>query len=228
MSSTRFTPILIVLLVFLSLLALYTAYDKQTKTLIPEKLTKVLLFTDVSFSLRELNKVVALEAIGLIAVVFLLGPLSKFWPRVFNQFLCLRKPLGLTGFGLAVLHTIYSFVVLYQFDLNKLLQSPKIGGLAAGAIALAIFFFMSLTSTKQAVERLGYRRWKTIQTFGYIGLLAALLHFFLLETKNWALDVRPFGLVFFYLTAVALLLRLGIIFVKVPERKSYEEHIGQK
>ena len=67
-----------VLLVMISLLLLYTAYDKQTKTLQFEKVITVLSFSDTKLSLNELNKITALGAIGIIAIVFMLGPLSKF------------------------------------------------------------------------------------------------------------------------------------------------------
>lgn len=230
MNFRQSSPYILVLAVFISLLLLYTAYDKVTKTLVPEKLVKVVTFQDIAYSLREFNKVFALAAIGLISAVFLLGPLTKLWPKVFARFLYLRKPVGLVGFGIAAIHSVYSFIVIYEMSIGKMfIDNPKYIGAVTAVLSLFIFFLMSITSTKEAVAKMGYRRWKALQTFGYAGLLLALAHFFILETKpDIGLDVRPFGLLFFWLPIAALALRTIIIFIKVPERKSYEEHIGEK
>ena len=230
MVSKQASPYHVVAAVFILLLLLYTGYDKATKSLQPEKLVSVLSFQDAGHTLKELNKVFALEAIGLISIVFLLGPLSKIWPDKFRRFLYMRKTLGLTGFALAALHGIYSFATFYDLSLeNAFFQNPKMWGIITAVLSLIIFLIMSLTSSKEAVVRLGYGRWKALQTFGYVGLLLALLHFFLLETKpDIGLDVRPFGLLFFYLPLAALGLRTLIIFIKAPSRRSYEEHIGER
>lgn len=229
MSIEKIMPYLVVIIVFTLLLLFYTAYDKSTKTLMFEKLVKVLSFQDITFSLKELNKVIALESIGLIAMVFLLGPLSRVWP-IFGRFLYLRKPVGLMGFGLAVIHGVYSSIEFYQLDVGKIFfENPKVIGIIAGFIALVIFFLMSITSSKEMEQRMGYKKWKALQTFGYVGLFFALIHFFVLETKpEIGLDVRPFGLLFFYIPIIAILARLLVIFITTPEKKSYEEHVGEK
>ncbi len=87
---------------------------------------------------------------------------------------------------------------------------------------------MSITSTKTAVAKLGYKNWKTLQTCGYAALFFTLLHFLILESKpDVGFDVRPYGSLFFYIGIVALVLRLAVIFLQVPERKAYEEHMGE-
>jgi DMSO/TMAO reductase YedYZ heme-binding membrane subunit len=88
---------------------------------------------------------------------------------------------------------------------------------------------MTITSTKEAVARMGYKKWKTLQTFGYAGLFFAILHFFIFESKpGIGLDVRPFGLLFFYLGIAALLLKLLSVLLSAPERESFGEHFGEK
>ncbi len=230
MLGRRFAPALFVVLLFVSLLVFYTAYDKATKTIVPAKLVKVLSFQDAANSLKELNKVFALEAIGLISLVFLVGPLSRRWPHVFGWCLPFRKPLGITGFAFALAHGIYSLIVFYQLDFNRMFfQNPKVLGLLAAFFALLVFSLMVVTSTKEAVVRLRYKKWKALQTFGYVGLLFALLHFFILENKPAVgLEVRPYGMLFFYLAAAALLLRLAFVFLKISPRNSFEEHVGGK
>jgi DMSO/TMAO reductase YedYZ heme-binding membrane subunit len=230
MNFRPYYPYTIVLGLFVLFLLLYTAYDKTTKTLVIENLVRVVSFQDHDHSLRELNKVIALEAIGLISITLLLGPLSKFMPRIFTVFLYMRKPLGIAGFVLAAAHGIYSAAEVYQLDINQMIfQNSKAWGLVSAIIALAIFFIMTITSTKEAVARMGYKKWKTLQTFGYAGLFFAILHFFIFESKpGIGLDVRPFGLLFFYLGIAALLLKLLSVLLSAPERESFGEHFGEK
>lgn len=217
-----------ILLIVISLLLFYTAYDKQTKILNFDKLFGILSFTNTQTSLSELNKVAALAGIGIIALVFIIGPLSKFRPLVFARYLVYRKPLGLMGFALVLIHSIYSAYVFYGFSIDKIIVNDKLLPFIAGLLSLFIFFLMAITSTESAVKKIGYKNWKALQTFGYIGLLFAVVHFFVIESKPIVgFDVRPYGMLFFYLAVAALILRLILIFVQMEERKAYHEHFGQ-
>ena len=222
--------IIVILFTIISLLLFYTAYDKESKAIQPGNLIKVLSFSDLNHSLKELNKIAALAAIALISITFLLGPLSKIFPKKFAVFLSSRKTLGLTGFAFALLHAVYSTVFIYGLDLNKIFfNNPKILGVISGIIALIIFFLMAITSTKQAVQRLGYKKWKQLQTTGYIALFFSIAHFILLEIKpDKGFDVRPYGTLFLFIALIALALKILTLFIKVPERKKFEEHLGEK
>ncbi len=224
-----FWPALFCLVVVLSILLFYTAYDKNTKSISPEKLAGVLSFRDIGSSLRELNKIAALAGIGLIAAAFIIGPLSRMFPEKLAHYLAWRKFVGIAGFDLAALHSVYSLIEFYKLDIGKMLFSnPKLLGFVSAAIAILIFLTMTLTSNGEAVRRLGYRKWKALQTFGYVGLLLAVVHFVLFETRpGTGFDVRPYALVFLFIPLVALLVRAGMLLVKVPERESFEEHIGE-
>ncbi len=215
--------------VIVSILLLYTAHDKQTGALSGEKLLNVLTFKDMQNSLRELNKVAALAGLGLIAVAFILGPLSRMFPAQFATYLPWRKFVGIAGFAIAALHSVYSLIDFYKLDVDRMLFSnPKLLGFVSAAIAIVIFLAMTLTSNGEAVRRLGYRKWKSLQTFGYVGLFFAIVHFVVLETRQGTgFDVRPYALLFLFIALVALLVRIGIFLVKVPERQSFEEHIGE-
>ncbi len=219
-------PIIVTIIVFCLLLAFYTAYDKNSKELRPAKVFEVLSFKDQSTSLRELNKIFALESIGLISLVFLVGPLSKIKPRIFARFLPWRKPVGIIGFVLALLHAAYSIVFLYGLNLEKIFFSnPKLLGVLSGIIALIIFFLMTITSTKSAVEKMGYANWKKLQITGYIALFFSIIHFVILETKpDIGFDVRPFGQLFLLISVLALVLRVIATIHNLPQRKSFEEH----
>lgn len=217
-------------LVLASLLLLYTAYDKKTGQLDFGKLVRIVAFEDAALSLRELNKVIALAAIGILAACFLLGPLSRIWPKIFCSYLGQRKAIGLAGFALALIHSAYSFAEYYKLDLGVVFSSEqKTHAFAAGAIALSIFFLMAITSTAKAVQKMGYAKWKALQTTGYLGLALSIAHFFIIETKpDIGFDVRPYGMAFFYAAMLALLLRLAIIFVKHEPKTKFEHHVGEE
>lgn len=227
--NSKHKPLLFIALVFISLLLFYTAYDKETKTLVPQNLIDVVLFNDFDKSLSELNKVSALAAIGLISVAFILGPLSRMFPKTFAKILWWRKTVGLSGFAFALLHSIYAIAIIYQLDLDKMLFSnPKALGFVSGLIALLILFLMSITSTAEAVKKMGYKKWKMLQRTGYIALFLAIIHFIVLEIKpEKGFDVRPYGTLFLFIALIALILRILIIFLKLPEKKTFEEHAGK-
>lgn len=228
-TANKYLPYIFILLVVLSLFLLYTAYDKKSQTLVFENLVKILLFEDSSKSLREINKVFALAGIGLIAVSFILGPLSRLLPNLFLKYIYFRKPVGLAGFVLGLAHAIYSAQVYYNFNFDLSLATGRSLALFFGIIGTLIFIAMSATSSKIMMEKLGYKKWKAIQTFGYFGLVFIILHFFLIETKpDVGLDVRPYGLVFLYLAIAALVLRLIVIFVNNEPKTKYEHHFGEK
>ena len=151
------------------------------------------------------------------------------FPKQFGKHLAQRKPLGLIGFVIIIWHSVYSFVELFGWSIAKMLyENPKAAGMYSAVIALLIFIAMAVTSNKVSVKNMGYVKWKALQTFGYVGLLLAVMHFIILETKpNIGLDVRPYGLLFLLIPLVALIVRFGMIFIKVPKRKKFEEHFGE-
>lgn len=222
--------LLVTALVFVTLLLFYTAYDKQAKTIVPEKLVKVVSFSDAANSMKEMNKVGGLAAIGLIAISLLIGPLSRMFPKWFASWLMHRKFIGIAGFASAVFHSVYSLLVIYGADVSKMiLENPKWAGILSAMTALLIFIVMAITSNQNSVKKMGYKIWKAVQTFGYVGLALAALHFIILETKpGIGLDVRPYGLLFLVIPLVALVVRAGIIFIRAPERSKFEHHIGEE
>jgi len=229
-SLKKYSWLVFVAFVLVSLLLLYTAYDKKTKQLEFGKLADVVLFKDAAFSLREFNKVIALAAIGVLAACFLLGPLTRIWPRAFCSYLSQRKAIGLAGFALAALHSAYSFAEYYKLDVGLAFSTAqKTYAFSAGLAALAIFFLMAITSTAKAVQKMGYAKWKALQTTGYLGLALSIAHFFIIETKpGIGFDVRPYGMLFFYAAVLALLLRLAIIFIRHEPKTKFEHHVGEE
>ena len=109
-----------------------------------------------------------------------------------------------------------------------LFANPKWFGFVAAVLAFGIFFLMAVTSTADAVKKMGYVKWKLLQTTGYAALFFAVVHFVVLETRTGkGLDVRPYGLLFLALAITALVVRIGFLFLRAPQRTGFEEHLGQ-
>ncbi|GEM_PF-1457432 len=227
--NSRFWPHLFIAFTVVSLLLFYSAYDKKTKQLDFGRLAAIFSFSDATYSLHEINKVAALAAIGLIAAAFILGPLARLWPSAFFKFLFMRKPIGLAGASFAIAHGAYSLVEFYHLDINRMVfQNEKAIGFLAAVGATIIFIAMSLTSTKEAVQKMGYGKWKALQTFGYAGLILAIIHFFVLETKpDVGFDVRPYGVAFFIFALLAVFMRAVVAFVANKPKEAFEQHTGE-
>jgi methionine sulfoxide reductase heme-binding subunit len=125
----------------------------------------------------------ALNQLGLLALVLLVASLAATplkltlgwtWP------LRVRRTLGLLAFFTALLHFVVYLGLDRGFDLGEvasdLFKHPFI---AVGAAALVLLVPLAWTSSKQAVQRLGFPAWQRLHRLVYvIGALAAL-HFYL-------------------------------------------------
>jgi sulfoxide reductase heme-binding subunit YedZ len=125
----------------------------------------------------------ALNQLGLLALVLLVASLSATplkhtlgwtWP------LRARRTLGLLAFFTALLHFLLYLGPDQGFDLAAVLSDiAKRPFIAVGFLALVLLVPLAWTSSKQAVQRLGFPVWQRLHRLVYlIGLLAAL-HFYL-------------------------------------------------
>ena len=211
-------PFLFSALVLASILLLYTAYDSKEKAVSLTRLMRVLLFDDWRYSLRELNKVLALAGIGLASIAMAIGPLAVDFHGAFARRLWWRKPLGLTGFAFMALHALYAIVFSYRLSAGKMfVENDRVLGVVVALPALLIFLLMALTSNAASIRALGPARWKALHRLGYLALAFAVLHFAIMETAlTGELGVRPYGLVFFLLPILTLVLKY------VPLRRAHE------
>ena len=130
-------------------------------------------------SINFANAIAALSATILIGISFLLGPLSRFLPALFNKILCLRKNIGLWGYGLALLHIVLvAYALLGSKD--PITFSDAIS-LAVAAVAFMIFTLMAITSTASWIAKLGYANWKQLQRTGYLAFALVLVHVAVIE-----------------------------------------------
>jgi methionine sulfoxide reductase heme-binding subunit len=125
----------------------------------------------------------ALNQIGLLALVLLVASLcctplkllfGLTWP------MRIRRTLGLLGFFTALLHFLLYAVVDQGLALGTVVADVvKRPFIAFGFAALVLLVPLALTSTKRAVTRLGYARWKRLHQLVYLAVPLAVLHFFL-------------------------------------------------
>lgn len=173
-------------------------------------------------------KITGLWALVLLGITFLIGPLSYFWSH-FNQLKVYRKYLGISGFLVALLHGLIAYI--FHFDANLFFilfnsQNEDLLGVYIGFIALGIFLLMAVTSTEKAVELLGFRCWKALQTTGYLAFLLAMLHFILMETEKGIFIIkRPLGRVIFVFGLIVLIIRLFVFFLLLVKGKSKKRDI---
>lgn len=172
------------------------------------------------------NKALALSAIVLIALSYIVSSLAKFWPNTFGDTFLARKFFGLTGFGLAALHSALSLVNLIvsgrakypaYFDAAGAVTEKGWFAIGFGAVSFLLFSAVASTSLPFIGKNLSKERWHTIQRLGYLGLIFALLHVGVMGLAGWqAPETWPGGLLPISLIAaltivVALVLRIVVV-----------------
>lgn len=125
----------------------------------------------------------ALNQLGLLALVFLFASLACTplqlvfgvnWP------IRIRKTLGLLAFFTASAHFLVYFVLDQGVAPSRVLADvAKRPFIAVGFAALVLLVPLALTSTKRALQRLGFARWKRLHRIAYLAGILAGVHFFL-------------------------------------------------
>jgi sulfoxide reductase heme-binding subunit YedZ len=125
----------------------------------------------------------ALNQLGLLALVLLVACLACTPLRIvfgLNWPIRIRKTLGLAAFAAASCHFLVYVVVDQSLALGVLwadvIKRPFI---AVGFIAFLLLIPLASTSTKKAVQRLGFARWKRLHRLVYVVGLLGVLHFYL-------------------------------------------------
>ena len=137
------------------------------------------------YDLYIANKAFAGDAAVLLGVVFLLGPLSRFFV-IFDRYLQYRKEIGIVAFFLALVHGLVSlFFLPSKFPMSRYVSTlnwPFVFGLA-GLVILVMLFFISNSWVE---NRLGTERWWRLQNWGLrlvVGL--TVLHVFVMKMNGW-------------------------------------------
>jgi len=175
----------------MSYLLFYTAYDKATKTLIPQNLIDlVTLRRGVDWTLVELNKAISLA--GLTTM------LLSFTPQMKES----SKDLLFISMNMLWGHSIYSMYKFYQFDPRNIMKDKWMKQLS-----------ILLGSAGQLALASGH--WGYISTANLIlsGTILGISHFWTMEVDfKYVLQVRPFAYLPFPIAAYNLynyVLQLG-------------------
>jgi DMSO/TMAO reductase YedYZ heme-binding membrane subunit len=167
------------------------------------------------FPLFVSNKGLSLASVILIGAAYLVNRRRDTEPRGSESRRALARAAGLSGFALAVIHVLVSFVVLGASAYPRLFDG---GGLSAagwtcllfGTLATPLFAIPAIYSFPRLVPRLGPHHWKRAQQLGYAGLALTAVHVLSIGAHNWAAvstwpgGMPPISLLSFVACAVPL------------------------
>lgn len=171
------------------------------------------------FTPHEMIKTTGLLAIALLSLTLIIGPACKFLPAL-DTLKAHRKFWGILSFLAALTHTILVFIYYFKLNFWKFIDfsNPKYLGILTGLIALVILAIVTATSTKKALDSLSPQIWKMIQTTAYLALILAVLHFYIIESKDGVLVIKKLlGQITFAFAVFVVIVRLIIMFL--PSKK---------
>lgn len=171
------------------------------------------------FTPHEMVKTTGLLAIALLSLTLIIGPACRFFPTL-DALKAHRKFWGISSFLAALTHTLLVFIYYFKFNFWKFIDfsNPKYLGILTGLIALVILAIVTATSTKKALESLSPKIWKMIQTTAYLALILAVLHFYLVESKDGVLVIKKLlGQITFAFAVFVVIARFIIMFL--PSKK---------
>jgi sulfoxide reductase heme-binding subunit YedZ len=123
----------------------------------------------------------ALNQLGLLALVFLIGalgctPLKSLlgwtWP------MRLRRMLGLFAFFYALLHVITYTMLDQGFEWHAIAADiVKRKFIFVGFLTFVLLLPLAATSTSAAIRRLGYPQWKRLHRLAYVAPIFGVIHF---------------------------------------------------
>ncbi len=173
-----------------------------------------------SFTLSTANRAIADVAFIVLAIVLLLGPLTR-WYNVVDRYLQYRKELGITAAVLVVTHFIISFFLLTPAAGRIRFVTTGAKGFAFGVIATVVLIGLTAISSTTLMRAIGSRQWWGLQRWGVrVAYVASLLHVWFVALPRWrtwyvkgdpraAFDQWPsLGILTGWLIAAVLILRL--------------------
>jgi hypothetical protein len=143
-----------------------------------------------------LNKALALDAFLLLALNFGVGPLNNLTGRVAPSWLNARKALGMTGFLLALVHALMSFLlfkpeVYAHFFLDDGTLTLFAGiSMLGGVLAFVVLWAYNLSFQTFLREDKAFISFITSRRFLIWALLLGGVHVFFMGFEGW---LRPAG-----------------------------------
>ncbi|MBC8346251.1 MAG: ferric reductase-like transmembrane domain-containing protein [Candidatus Marinimicrobia bacterium] len=149
-------------------------------------------FKELDFSLFifVINKGVSLGSVLLLSFSYTVGPLARNFPKVFMKFTSGKRLFGITGFGLAFLHSIISLLIFEPEYFNRffILEELNIVGnfiLITGIISLILIGAAFITSFPR-VFKFKPSFFSLSQRAGLIGLIFGGIHVLPIGINGWA------------------------------------------
>ena len=178
-----------------SYLVLYSGYDKKSGSLKLDMITKILGFSNVTFSCREINKILALGGLTVIGLSFAAPQLGAGSTATLQEHAA----------GLLLVHGLYSTGSFYGWSpVKKYLNNKRNVAILMGDAAVALLATEALA---------GESSLSAVQNVSKENLLAASLflgtcHFYFMEVVPGPymgkLKVRPYGFLAFGTSAIGL------------------------
>ena len=169
------TELQLAILCLISYVVFYSCYDKVKKKLnIGPKLKQIFGFKNMNYSLKEINKVLALAGLTLYAYSFI---------NLNNSYDI--KLLRKYAFYQLVIHGNFSIYTFYDKYFGPKKFAMFFGSSALTSMLLIQFEFID-------------------PKFSILSLMIATLHFYTMETKPNGLQIRPYGYLALLLSLAAI------------------------
>ncbi len=142
-------------------------------------------------SIFILNKGISLCAFILLTFNFSFGPLNNLGVKIPSSWLNSRKEMGITGFLLAFIHVLMSFLIFNPQYISKFFDQNNslslIGGLSmlTGIISFIILWAYNLSFQTFIRADKAFMSFITSRKFLLISMLFALMHLFFMGHKGW-------------------------------------------
>ena len=172
------------------------------------------------FTIYILNKGISLSALILLAFNFSLGPLSNLGVNVAEGWLNARKALGMTGFLLALIHALMSFMLFGAANYSQFFVEDGtltlFAGLSmlGGVLAFVVLWAYNLSFQTFLREDTAFIQFITSRNFLLFAMIFTGLHLFFMGYEGWMKPagwhggMPPISLVAFAFFAVAYIINL--------------------
>ncbi len=167
-----------------------------------------------------LNKGISLSALVLLVLNFGLGPLRSLGVNVPDSWLNARKALGMTGFLLALIHALMSFMLFSPSVYGKFFEADGtltlMAGLSmlGGVLAFVVLWAYNMSFQTFLREDQAFIRVITSRNFMLSAMLLTAAHLLFmgyegwLNPSGWHSGIPPISLVAFVFFAVGYLVNI--------------------
>ena len=131
------------------------------------------------------NEAIAETGVVLLGLSMILSSVCYFWNFADSK-LIYRKYLGVGGLICGIMHALVILLFLGdEFSFPSYFFSHWLA-IGFGLLAIILFIFIVMISTKKMIARIGGQRWrKTIRYVGYIGYVFVVIHFSMQKYPEW-------------------------------------------